>query len=344
MYRDVGRSRVIVEVDYDKPGKQFGVLRVPQSRNDSGWGTIAIPIVVIQHGSGPTVLFTAGNHGDEYEGQVAALNLARELAPAQVQGRVIILPAMHFPAAMNGTRLSPIDGKDFNRCFPGNPNGTFAEILAHYIASHLLPLADFQMDLHSGGHSMDIVPSTAAHALDDPDAMAKTRAAMAAFGAPLGIILTEVAGGPTLLAEAERQGVIALSSELGGLGRVSIDGVEVTERGVRNILKHYGVLDGKPEPSPRYRPRFMRVPDFRHYVFAPQPGIFQPYHAIGQEVAAGQPAGRILFIEDPGRAPVDLVYGASGLLWSTRGAARVQAGDPVAVIASGDDGSDAAQS
>ena len=89
---DPNKSRVIVEIDYAQTGKQFGVLRVPQSRNDSGWGTVAIPIVVMANGSGPTVLFTAGNHGDEYEGQVAAMNLARELEPEQIQGRVHSFP------------------------------------------------------------------------------------------------------------------------------------------------------------------------------------------------------------------------------------------------------------
>ncbi|MEZ5593340.1 MAG: succinylglutamate desuccinylase/aspartoacylase family protein [Gammaproteobacteria bacterium] len=330
---DPNKSRVIVEIDYAQTGKQFGVLRVPQSRNDSGWGTVAIPIVVIANGSGPTVLFTAGNHGDEYEGQVAAMNLARELEPEQIQGRVIILPAMHFPAAMNGTRLSPIDGKDFNRCFPGNPNGSFAEILAHYVATELLPLADFQMDLHSGGHSMDIVPSSVAHQLSEPAAMAKSLEVMAAFGAPVSLVLTEVSAGPTLLAAAERLGLIALSAELGGLGRVAVDNLEITERGVRNVLKYYGVLEGKPEQSSGYQTQTMTVPDFSHYIFAPSAGLFQPYHAIGQTVEAGQPAGRLLFIEDPSRPPLELAYKASGMLWCTRGSARVQAGDPVAVIA-----------
>ena len=225
------------------------------------------------------------------------------------------------------------DGKDFNRCFPGNPNGSFAEILAHYIASELLPLADFQMDLHSGGYSMDIVPSTCAHVLSDAEAMSKTLEVMSAFAAPISLVLTEVAGGPTLLAAAERIGLLAISSELGGLGRVAVDNLEIAERGVRNILKFYGVLEGKPEGSPRYRTRTMTVPDFSHYIFAPRAGLFQPFHPIGQTVEAGQPAGRILFIEEPERPPLELSYGASGLLWCTRGSARVQAGDPVAVIA-----------
>ena len=92
-------SPVVAEVDFAARGRQSGHLRVPQSRDDSGWGTIAVPIVVVANGEGPTVLLTAGNHGDEYEGQVTLLDLARNLRPEEVRGRAILLPAMHYPAA-----------------------------------------------------------------------------------------------------------------------------------------------------------------------------------------------------------------------------------------------------
>ena len=86
-------SPVMVEVDLWGDGRQVGQLRVPQSRDDSGWGTVPVPVVVVANGTGPTVLLTAGNHGDEYEGQVALLDLARQLRAEDVQGRVILLPA-----------------------------------------------------------------------------------------------------------------------------------------------------------------------------------------------------------------------------------------------------------
>jgi len=327
-------SPVIAEIDLEADGKRFGALRVPQSRNDSGWGTISVPIVVVKNGRGPTILFTAGNHGDEYEGQVTLLNLARALEPADVAGRVIIIPAMHFPAAMNGTRMSPIDGKDFNRCFPGNPRGSFAEVLAHFVDSRLLPLCDYQMDLHSGGHGADLVPCAVAHDLDDPEMMKRSLDMANAFNAPVTIVLKEVNAGPTLLAAAERRRVVALSSELGGRGYVNIENLEITERGVRNVLKHVGIMKGAPSPHPRYgASRVMTVPDFNCYVFAPRAGLFQPADNIGKSVKAGEPAGWLHFIEEPATPPIALAYRASGLLWCTRGEARVQAGDPVVVIA-----------
>lgn len=324
-------SPVTATLDFGRHGKQDGHLRVPLSRNDHGWAVIPIPIIVVANGSGPTVLLTAGNHGDEYEGQVALLDLARTLDPARVQGRVILLPAMHFPAAQAGTRLSPLDNRDFNRCFPGDPYGSFAFVLAHYVDSVLLPMCDFQMDLHSGGTGMDIIASACGHVLGDAALQARTLAMADAFGAPITLLLREVNAGPTLLAAAERRGIVALSSELGGGGRLNPGNYRITRRGAENILRHAGVLEGSPVHDAA--PRRMTVPSLEHYVFAPEAAIWQADHVLGDVVQAGQVAGRLHFIQAPLRPPLELVYQASGLLWCTRHVGRVQAGDPVCVIA-----------
>ncbi|MGG5817849.1 succinylglutamate desuccinylase/aspartoacylase family protein [Falsiroseomonas sp. HW251] len=330
-------SPVVPEVDLSAGGRQVGHLRVPQSRDDSGWGTIQVPIVVVANGTGPTVLLTAGNHGDEYEGQVALLDLARTLDPGSVQGRVIILPAMHYPACAAGKRLSPLDGRDFNRCFPGDPFGGFAMSLAHFVDSVLLPVCDYQMDLHSGGTGMDIVPSAVGHILDDAgdDAglQAKTLAMADAFGAPITLLLREVNAGPTLLAAAEKHGVVALSSELGGGGRLNPAALAITKRGVRNLLRHAGVLEGLPATGEYGPSRRMTVPDLAHYVFAPADGIWEAADPLNTTVEAGAPAGLLHRIEDPAAPPIQLSYKATGLLWCARFAGRVKAGDPVAVIA-----------
>ncbi|HEV7265286.1 MAG TPA: succinylglutamate desuccinylase/aspartoacylase family protein [Falsiroseomonas sp.] len=326
-------SPVAVEVDLWGSGRQAGQLRVPQSRDDSGWGTIPVPIVVLANGTGPTVLLTAGNHGDEYEGQVALLDLARTLRPEEVQGRVILLPAMHYPACLAGRRLSPLDGRDFNRCFPGDPFGGFALSLAHFVDSVLLPICDMQMDLHSGGTGMDIVPSAVGHILDHAEMQARTLAMADAFGAPVTLLLKEVNAGPTLLAAAENRGVVALSSELGGGGRLNPQALTITKRGVRNVLRDAGVLEGLPEMGEHGPSRRMTVPDLGHYVFAPCDGIWEAAHRLGETVRAETPAGLLHRIEDPTAPPIELSYRATGLLWCVRHAGRVKAGDPVAVMA-----------
>src|SRR6476660_9121307 len=135
------KSRLSPEIDLDGNGKQTGFLRLPHSVHRSAYGWIPIPIAQISNrganGSGPTVLLMAGNHGDEYEGQVALGRLIRDLDPSEIGGRVIILPSANFPAAMAGTRTSPHDQGNLNRSFPGDADGGPTAQIAWYIETEL---------------------------------------------------------------------------------------------------------------------------------------------------------------------------------------------------------------
>ena len=57
----------------DEPGRHLGHIVLPWSRDDSAWGSLRIPIAMFNHGTGPTVLITGGNHGDEFEGPIAVV-------------------------------------------------------------------------------------------------------------------------------------------------------------------------------------------------------------------------------------------------------------------------------
>jgi N-alpha-acetyl-L-2,4-diaminobutyrate deacetylase len=96
-------------VDFERDGVQHGFLRLPYSRDDSAWGAVMIPITVAKNGNGPTALLTGANHGEEYEGAVALMNLASSIDASELSGRVMIVPAMNYPAFRAATRTSPID-------------------------------------------------------------------------------------------------------------------------------------------------------------------------------------------------------------------------------------------
>ncbi len=89
-------SPIAPTVDFDRDGVQHGFLRLPYSRDESAWGNLMTPVTVVKRGNGPTALLTGANHGDEYEGPVALVDLAATLDPADVTGRVIILPFMEL--------------------------------------------------------------------------------------------------------------------------------------------------------------------------------------------------------------------------------------------------------
>lgn len=328
-------SRVRCEIDFEATGRQAGYLRAPLSRNTSGWGVVEIPVVSLKNGSGPTVLFTGGVHGDEYEGPIAISRLARSLDPAAIQGRVIMVPALNIPAVMNDTRLSPIDNRDMNRCFPGNPQGTFSEMLAHFVDAVLLPLVDISVDLHTAGHSGDSALSTNMHYVADTALRERTMAAAAAFGAPYNVVFWGVDEGATLTSSVERRGILSLGTELGGWGRVNVEGVRIAERALTNILKHSGLMEGEPDTRQRDGSpgtRHMMVRDSAGYSFAPAGGLFEPRNVVGDACRAGDLAGYLHFVEDIDRAPLEVRYRRDGVLWMSAGPGRVQRGDAVAVL------------
>ena len=331
----VERSRISNPIDFDRNGRQAGYLRAPMSRNNAGWGVVEIPIISVKNGSGPTVLLTGGIHGDEYEGPIAISRLARSLDPAMVEGRVIMIPAYNIPAVLNDTRLSPVDNRDMNRCFPGNAKGTFSEMLAHFLDGYVLPLADISVDLHTAGHSCDSAPSTNMHYVNDAATRAATMAAASAFGAPYNAVFWGVDEGATFTSCVERRGIVSLGTELGGWGRVNIEGVRIGRRGIDNILKHLGVIEGKPDTSQRdgsAATRHMMVRDPAAYSFAPAGGLFEPTNLVGETVRAGDPAGWLHFVEDIDRDPIEVRYETSGVVWMCAGPGRVTRGDVVSVI------------
>lgn len=325
-------SRIQCDIDFEANGRQAGYLRAPLSRNTSGWGIVEIPVITVKNGTGPTVLLTGGVHGDEYEGPVAVSRLAARLDPGEVQGRVIMMPAVNIPAAMNGTRLSPVDDLDMNRCFPGDPKGSFSRMLAHFMDSVILPMADVSVDLHTAGHSGDTALSTNMHHIADPDMMQRTVDAAAAFGAPYNVVFGGVDEGATFTSCVERRGKLSLGTELGGWGRVSVEGVRVARRGCDNILKHFGLIEGTPESEPGGGTRHMTVSGQGGYAFAPAAGLFEPANVVGQSVRAGAPAGWLHFVEDVDNPPREVRYGRDGILWFSAGPGRVARGDTVAVV------------
>ncbi len=330
-----GESRLVCDVDFGKDGRQARYIRAPQSRNTSGWGAIEIPIVTVKNGTGPTVLLTGGIHGDEYEGPIAISRLAQSLRPEAVQGRVIMMPAVNIPAVLNDTRLSPLDDRDINRCFPGDPRGTFSQMLAHFLDSVILPMADISVDLHTAGHSADAALSTNMHYVDDPQMRRRTLAAAEMFGAPYNVVFWGVDEGATFTSCVERRGILSLGTELGGWGRVNIEGVRIARRGIDNILKHFGVIKGSPDTGQRdARPtgRHMMVRDQACYTFAPSGGLFEPCHTTGDAVGQGDVAGYIHFVEDIDHSPTELRYARGGIIWMCAGPGRCARGDVLAVV------------
>jgi predicted deacylase len=332
--QSVTETAVRVNVDFDAPGKQFGFLQIPRSTNRSAWANHVVPIVCIAHGPGPTALIMGGNHGDEYVGQIAALNLAASTRPEDVHGRIIIIPCLSMEASTQGSRLWPT-GANFNRAFPGTADGAVHEQLADFLTRVLFPIADIVCDVHSGGNSLLFLPMSDMHLVADPAQRAAMLGGLLSWNTDYHLIYIDMAGSGLLPTEAERQGKIVVTTELGGGGHLTRGILELAERGMRNMLRHFGVLDGAVETRASLglpEAVILRATDRRDYILAPETGIYETLVDPGDTVREDQAVGRLHFLERPDR-PAEVVKAASdGVVCAVRAIASTQQGDCVAAI------------
>ncbi len=325
-------STVYTTIDFDKNGKQTGFFNIPHSPHDDAWGAVRLPICVIRNGQGPTAVLLAGNHGDEYEGPIALGELIRGLDPGAVSGRLIILPALNLPAVLAGRRTSPVDGLNLNRTFPGDPHGTLTQQITAYVSDVIYPMGEAMIDLHSGGSSLDILPSAIVEPAPDPAHHARNIAAVRAFDAPLSVIVDNLGEPRTSTATAVRAGMTVVGTEMAGGGTVSTGALEICRRGVRNVLGHLGIIAPPSDAAGSTRP-LMRVPGPAGFVLATRDGVYEPFHANGAQVHAGDKAGQIHDLGDPSRPPEVLHFAADGMIYGRRQPGRVVAGNCCLVVA-----------
>lgn len=317
-------------VDFSAEGVQHGFLRLPYSRDDSAWGSVMIPLTIVKNGEGPTALLTGGNHGDEYEGPIALFDLARTLKSEDVMGRVIIVPAMNYPAFLAGTRTSPIDRGNLNRSFPGAPDGTVTQKIADYFQRTLLPLADIVLDFHSGGRTLDFLPFCAAHILPDKAQEAKAFDLVTAFGAPWSMKMLEIDAVGMYDTAAEEMGKVFITTELGGGGTATARSAGIAKTGVANVLKAAGILKGDVMLAPT---TWLDMPDGDCFSFAEDGGLIEPLRDLGDAVRTGEPMARIHPVGRTGVMPIEIRAKMDGVLAARHFPGLVKSGDCVAVIA-----------
>jgi N-alpha-acetyl-L-2,4-diaminobutyrate deacetylase len=323
---------ISASVDFDKDGVQHGFLKLPYSRNDSAWGAIMIPITVVRNGDGPCALLTGANHGEEYEGTLALNDLANRLKSDEIQGRVIIIPAMNYPAFLAATRVSPIDHLNMNRIFPGHAKGTVTQQIADYFSTLLLPMADYVLDIHSGGKTLEFLPFAAYHELENKEQQARCEAATQAFGAPYHLSLVEIDAAGMYDTQAESMGKVFVSTELGGGGTTTPRTVNIAKRGVHNLLVHAGILKSDPQASPEVNIKLDMQQD-NAYVFSEHNGLLEPCVDLGDTVSSGDLLARVYSTERCGADTVEYCARSDGIILGRHFPSIIKIGDFMNVIA-----------
>jgi len=320
----VAPPTIAASIDLDASGKRIGHLELAWSDDEHAYGVIPVPIAVIANGKGPSVLVTAGVHGDEYEGLVITRKLIAGISPEAISGRIVVMPGVNWPAVRARRRVSPIDRQNMNRAFPGDSASGPTAMIADFIERRLLPGMAYAVDLHSGGTQSVYAPCGYVYGTGERAFRDRKLAAAHAFGAPRTAVVTTTSSRGSLSAACERHGVAMVATELGGGAALGHAGLGIGWEGTLNLLRHAGLLSGSPAPT---RTVLLHAASRACYVMATIDGLFEHSADVGADVEAGDPAGKIWPIDDLSRDPVELRFAVGGTVLARRTMPMVTRGD-----------------
>jgi predicted deacylase len=324
------------DIDFDLPGKHYYQLAF---HLDGSWGYSLVPLTVINGKRGSNangVICFGGTHGNEYEGQVGLKRLGNDLDPEQMAGRLVLMPQLSESACVASTRTSPLDGVNMNRAFPGNPRGTISSRIANFVKTRIFPLGRVVIDIHSGGMEGAFPHCTSFHPIPDPAQRAEIAKLSQLFDTGFVLIYSSDMASGLLSDEAEAEGKVTIGSELGAGAATDRLGVRHAYEGTKNVLRHYGLLEGeitKIRPEGSAPTRLIRADKLDAYVPAPANGVWEPVVQPGEPVLKGDLLGRLHDFSDhslPGR---EILAPRSGFVAMLHLGARPQRGQTLFVIA-----------
>jgi uncharacterized protein len=250
-----------------------------------------VPVVELAGAQdGPLLTVIAGVHGCEYVPMAAVRQWTRSLEQRELRGRVRAVPVLNLPAfRARSPFVVPEDGKNLNRCFPGNPDGTLAERLAYAAFTQLITGSDAYVDAHCG----DMVEALEPFALYEAgSAEAAARDMALAYG--LGYVIRQERGPDRAVAgtssgAAAEAGIPAITAEVGGCGLVERRAVDRHAAGLDAVLAQLGMaapVAGASAVEPTVLGRFL-------WLRCGQAGWWGPTVEAGEKVSEGQVLGTV---------------------------------------------------
>lgn len=307
---------------------QFGDVTVRRGEKYQGDisfanGDIVLPgTIICGKLPGKTMLITGGVHSGEYVGIQACVELGAELQPEKTVGTIVILKVLNRPAFENRAgSLGLSDGKNLNRVFPGNPNGTEMERLAWAITKEVYPKVDYYIDLHSGDDFEALTPYVYYAGKAAQEVTEVSRKMAEQVDVPYMVRSMVSSGGAYNYAASK--GIASILLERGGMGAWTSEEVNSDKRDVRNILSSLGMYQIRRDVR-NYVP--MEVTDVR-YQAASEDGLWYPAAKPGDMVAEGALLGTVRDYNGKLRETCRAEY--TGVVLYQTGSLQVTEGGPV---------------
>ncbi len=278
-----------------------------------GTSSVSLP-VVITHGSlpGPVLAITAGIHGGEYVPIVAVRQFVRDLDPARMRGTIVAcLQSSPVAFERRSAFVNPLDGKNLNRSFPGDPHGGPTARLAAWLWENVLARADYYVDCHCGDlpEALDSFTSVS----PGPDGVVAEQSRALANCFDVARLIVSTAGGDTV-GTAALAGIPAALVEVGGRGQWSQDEADVQRTGLRRAAAMASILPAEEAGRPD-----LPVFEDAASVLSDRAGLWFPEVAVGTSVTQGTRLGRLenalgdIVREILAPAAGVLIYGLSSL-------------------------------
>ncbi len=280
------------------PGLVKGTLDIGASPDGT---PVEIPVMILRgREDGPVLWLHGCVHGDEYCGTYTIHALMRSLDAAGLKGTVVALPVLNLTAFRKNQRMSPFEGfggGDLNRCFPGRPNGSVTEQIAHAIYKPLKEHADYLVDFHTAFTSdtrWALYSDYGGEVSEKAEKMAR------AFGYSSTLPAKSDLLGGSAMSCAGRDGIPVLIVETGGIGPAfTKEAVEDAAERLRNMMRALGMIEGEvTDHGPiNYFSSF-------DWVCSTKAGLYRRSVACGDTITEGQVIGRYydVFGEPAGEA------------------------------------------
>ena len=245
---------------------------------------LKIPVIIERSKlDGPTVLFSAGIHGDEINGVEIVRSIIAQKINKPFRGTIICIPVINIFSFVSKTREFP-DGRDLNRVFPGSKKGSLASRFAFHLLNDIIPHIDYAVDFHAGGASrFNAAQIRIAPHNDELKKLADV------FAAPFTLYSKNIAG--TFRNACEKRNVKMLLFEGGKSLDINDAIAEQGVNGAKRLLSFLGMLSPKQKLAPHPEPTIYISRS--SWVRANQSGLFHDYNKIGCYVKKGFVLGSI---------------------------------------------------
>ncbi|SFR35419.1 succinylglutamate desuccinylase/aspartoacylase family protein [Halogeometricum limi] len=301
------------------PGEvDTGRLEVGETRDGTAVG---LPCAVVNGASdGKTLYVQAASDGDELNGVGVIQRVFPQLDAAEISGQILLVGIVNYHAFQVAEHRNPMDDTKMNRAYPGDENGTSSERIAAATFG-VARRADLILDLHQGSTSKMIdevrVRCGRHHRLHKECLrLAKT------FGC--GYVLDQKGPDGQLARAGPDEGIPTIDPELGGCVGWDEESIRKGVRGVHNVLRDYGFLDGTVETE-----RQTRAKGFDQYG-APAGGLVRFKKDLGERVSAGDVVFEVTDVFGGLKARV--TADGPGIFWRSRRLPQVATGEYVCSV------------